>query len=321
MEKHEHKPVMLTPAVDAILIKPDGIYIDGTFGRGGHSREILNRLNDKGRLIGIDRDIEAVEYGKKHITDSRLTIVHSDFRMLDKTLLKLGITEKVNGILMDIGVSSPQLDSAQRGFSYMEDAPLDMRMDISSHLTAHEIVNHFDINEIKRILFEYGEERYGGRIAAAIDKKRKLKPIESTLELVDIIKSAMPSAALREKQHPAKRSFQALRIAVNDELNALSEAIAGAVDTLAPDGRIAIITFHSLEDRIVKNAFRHLENPCTCPKDLPICVCGSEAILSVITRKPILPSDREINENPRSRSAKLRVAKRVGVANVQGGKG
>ncbi len=311
MGMHEHKPVMLTAAVDAILLKPEGLYIDGTFGRGGHSREILNRLNDKGRLIAVDRDIEAVEYGKKHFKDERLTIVHGDFRALDETLLQLGISTKTDGILLDIGVSSPQLDSVKRGFSYMEDAQLDMRMDVSADLTAYEIVNHYDIDEIKRILFEYGEERYGARIAAAIDKRRNIKPIESTLELVDIIKDAMPSVALREKQHPAKRSFQALRIAVNDELNALSEAITNAVDTLAQDGRIAIITFHSLEDRIVKNAFRDLENPCTCPKELPVCACGKEPVLNVITRKPILPTDREISENPRSRSAKLRIAKRA----------
>lgn len=304
-----HKPVLLDECIQGLNIDKDGVYVDGTLGRAGHSSEIVKRLGENGRLIGIDRDIQAIQAAEIRLAEymDRVSLVHSNFREIPSVLDGLNIP-LVDGILLDLGVSSPQLDEAERGFSYMEDAPLDMRMDQTSGAIAADLVNTAAEEELARILFEYGEERYSRKIAGAIVKRREKKAIETTLELVDIIKSAMPGAALREKQHPAKRSFQALRIAVNDELGALSQVLETAVDRLKPGGRIAIITFHSLEDRIVKKSFQHLANPCTCPPELPMCVCGKTPVVELVHRKPIVPTREELEYNPRARSAKLRVA-------------
>lgn len=306
-----HNPVLLTECIDALDIKTDGIYVDGTLGRAGHSSEIAKRLTS-GRLIAIDRDMVAIDAAKTKMAEygERVTFVHSDFRNIKQILSDLNI-DKIDGILLDLGVSSPQLDDASRGFSYMADAPLDMRMDRSMKLSAYDVVNGYDEASLRLIFFEYGEERYSSKIAANIVKRREVKPIETTLELVDIIKGAMPASALREKQHPAKRCFQAIRIAVNDELGALSQVLEDIVDAMADGGRIAIITFHSLEDRIVKKSFNEQVNPCTCPPSFPVCVCGKVAKLKLTNRKPILPSDDEIKTNPRARSAKLRVAEKI----------
>ena len=278
---------------------------------GGHSGAIAARLTN-GRLIAIDRDEMALERARVRLEPlmERITLVHGNFRELNIILDKLGI-EKVDGFLFDLGVSSPQLDEANRGFSYMADAPLDMRMDRCDPLTAAEIVNTWPYERLKRILYDFGEERYAPRIAEAIVRQRESAKIETTLQLVEIIKSAMPAAALREKQHPAKRSFQAIRIAVNEELEAVSEALNLAADRLKPGGRLAAISFHSLEDRLVKNAISTRENGCTCPRDFPVCICGFKPTLKSVSRKPILPSAQELEENPRSRSAKLRVAEGV----------
>ena len=302
---------MLRECIDSLNIKPDGIYVDGTLGMGGHSYEIASRLTT-GRLISIDRDAIALERAVLRLEPfmDRITLVHGNFRDLDDILDDLGI-DKVDGMLFDLGVSSPQLDEADRGFSYMTDAPLDMRMDRSDAVTAADIVNTWSYADLKRILYDFGEERYAPRIAEAIVKYREEKPLETTLQLVDVIKSAMPAAALREKQHPAKRSFQALRIAVNGELDALSQVLSTAADRLRPGGRLCVVSFHSLEDRIVKNAITSRENGCTCPRDFPVCTCGFVQTLKSISRKPLLPASDELGENPRSRSAKLRVAERV----------
>lgn len=307
----KHIPVLLNECLDGLSIIPDGIYVDATLGRGGHSEEILKRLNS-GLLIGIDRDETAILETSKRLKayDNRFTAVRGNFRELGTILDNLGI-KKINGILFDLGVSSPQLDDADRGFSYMRDAPLDMRMDRSDSISASVVVNKWPFEELRRILFEYGEERYAPQIASAIVKRRSEKEIQSTMELVDVIRSAMPAKALREKQHPAKRSFQAIRIAVNDELNAIQDALNASVDKLVLGGRLCVISFHSLEDRIAKNVISAHENGCTCPKDLPICACGFVKTLKSVSRKPIMPSEKEIEENPRSRSAKLRVAERV----------
>lgn len=308
---YQHSPVLIEECIIGLEIKPDGTYIDGTLGRAGHSLEILRRL-ETGRLIGIDRDPAAIaatrdklrKYGGKFIP------VHGSFGYIAKILDELKI-EKVDGMLFDLGVSSPQLDDASRGFSYMSDAPLDMRMDTSAAMTARDIVNGYDERELKRVLYRYGEERYSASIVAAIIRKRKIKPIETTMELAEIISRAMPSASLREKQHPAKRTFQALRIEVNDELGELEKMLGDAPDRLKPKGRIAIISFHSLEDRLVKLAFRDREKGCRCPPDLPVCACGFEQTLKVITKTPITASDDELKNNPRARSAKLRIAERI----------
>jgi len=302
---------MLRECIDSLNIKPDGIYVDGTLGMGGHSYEIASRLTT-GRLISIDRDTIALERAVLRLEPFMdcITLVHGNFRDLDDILDDLGI-DKVDGMLFDLGVSSPQLDEADRGFSYMTDAPLDMRMDRSDAVTAADIVNTWSYADLKRILYDFGEERYAPRIAEAIVKYREEKPLETTLQLVDVIKSAMPAAALREKQHPAKRSFQALRIAVNGELDALSQVLSTAADRLRPGGRLCVVSFHSLEDRIVKNAITSRENGCTCPRDFPVCTCGFVQTLKSISRKPLLPASDELGENPRSRSAKLRVAERV----------
>ena len=306
-----HYSVMLRECIDNLNIKPNGIYVDATLGMGGHSYEIASRLTT-GRLISIDRDAVALERAVNRLEPfmDRITLVHGNFRDMDAILDDLGI-DKVDGMLFDLGVSSPQLDEADRGFSYMQDAPLDMRMDRSDAVTAADIVNTWDYVDIKRILYDFGEERYAPRIAGAIVKYRDERPLETTFQLVDVIKSAMPASALREKQHPAKRTFQALRIAVNGELDALSQVLSTAADRLRPGGRLCVMSFHSLEDRIVKNSIASRENGCTCPRDFPVCTCGFVQTLKSVSRKPLLPGSDELNENPRSRSAKLRVAERV----------
>ena len=306
----EHKSVLLHECIENLNIRPDGIYVDGTLGLGGHSMEIARRLTT-GRLIAIDQDETAIERSKVRLAPwaDRVTFVRGNFRSLGKILDDLGI-ERVNGMLFDLGVSSPQLDEAERGFSYMADAPLDMRMDQSAPVTASTVVNTWPERELVRILRDYGEERYANRIAANIVRAREKKPIETTLELVDIIKSAMPGAALREKQHPAKRSFQAIRIAVNDELGELPPMLSAAEKNLKPGGRLAVITFHSLEDRIVKHELQSLATGCICPPEFPVCVCGRKPKMKLITRKPIVSGEEELNENPRARSAKLRVAEK-----------
>ena len=307
----EHKSVLLRECIENLNIKPDGIYVDGTLGLGGHSMEIARRLTT-GRLIAIDRDETAIVRSRERLAPwaDRITFVHGNFRSLGKILDDLGVA-RANGMLFDLGVSSPQLDESERGFSYMNDAPLDMRMDNTSALTAWNVVNEWPEDELVRILRDYGEERFARRIASRIAERRADKPIETTLELVDIIKSAMPAAALREKQHPAKRSFQAIRIAVNDELGAVEQMMRTAPDKLKTGGRLCVISFHSLEDRIVKTSIAARENGCTCPREAPICVCGFVKTLKSVHRKPVLPSEDELKNNPRARSAKLRVAERV----------
>ena len=306
-----HIPVLLEECIKYLNIKPDGVYVDGTLGMGGHSEAILQRLTT-GRLISIDRDAAAISRAGERLKPyaDRLTIVHGNFRDLDAILDEQDIS-LVDGMLFDLGVSSPQLDEADRGFSYMTDAPLDMRMDSSDNIDAWFIVNRWPQEKIERILRDYGEERHAARIAARIAERREEKEIETTLELVDVIKSAMPAAALREKQHPAKRSFQAIRIAVNDELNAVHALMDSAPDRLKPGGRLCVISFHSLEDRIVKNAIHAREDGCTCPREAPVCTCGFVKTLRSVTRKPITAGGEELELNPRSRSAKLRVAERV----------
>ena len=308
--EYTHKSVLLDECIDGLNIRPDGVYVDGTLGRAGHSREIAKRLTT-GRLICIDRDMAAIEAAQTRLADwmDRVTLIHSNFSELGEVLKEAGITG-VDGMLFDLGVSSPQLDDASRGFSYMQDAPLDMRMDVSAPLTAYEVVNTWSFEELRRILTEYGEERYSSRIAKAIVTVRETAPIETTLQLVEVIKSAMPSAALREKQHPAKRSFQAIRIAVNGELDALPPMLSAAVEALNPGGRLAVITFHSLEDRIVKQTMKDLATGCTCPPNFPVCVCGNKPKIRLVSRKPIVSGETELEENPRARSAKLRVAEK-----------
>ena len=313
MEKdYGHRPVLLHECLDALAIRPDGVYVDGTLGRAGHSLEIARRLTAGGRLIGIDRDQTAIDAARERLAPylDRVTLVHSNFDRIGDILADLHI-DGADGMLFDLGVSSPQLDDAERGFSYMHDAPLDMRMDRTAYLTAREVVNSWSYEELRRILFEYGEERYAPAIAKRIVQHREQQPIETTLELVDIIKSAMPPQALREKQHPAKRSFQAIRIAVNDELGELPPMLRAAEKNLKPGGRLAVITFHSLEDRIVKRELQALATGCTCPPEFPVCVCGKKPKMKLITRKPIVSGEEELNENPRARSAKLRVAEKL----------
>ena len=311
MSEFYHVSVLLDECIHALNIKPDGIYVDGTLGGAGHSSQIAARLTT-GRLIGIDRDTKALKAASERLAPyaDRVTLVHSNFSQLDEVLENLGI-EGVDGILLDLGVSSPQLDEAERGFSYMADAPLDMRMNSEDSLTAHEVVNTWPREELRRILYEYGEERYAPQIAAAIDRRRAEKPIETTLELVDVIRSAMPPAALREKQHPAKRSFQAIRIAVNDELGAVGRVLEVAVPKLNRGGRLAIITFHSLEDRLVKNGMAANAKGCTCPPNFPVCICGNKPKVKLISKKPIVSGSEELERNPRARSAKLRVCEKL----------
>ncbi len=307
-----HKPVLLKESIEALNIRPDGIYVDGTLGRAGHSKEIAQRLTT-GRLICIDRDGAAIDAAKERLAPwlDRVTLVRGNFSELAEILKSCGVSA-ADGLLFDLGVSSPQLDDAARGFSYMHDAPLDMRMDASAHLTARRVVNEWSEDELRRILYDYGEERYAPAIARAIVRAREDRPVETTLELVELIKSAMPSKALREKQHPAKRSFQAVRIAVNGELDALEPMTEAAAEVLAPEGRLAVITFHSLEDRIIKRALLAQARGCTCPPEFPVCVCGNKPKLKILARKPIVPGEEELAENPRARSAKLRVAEKCG---------
>ena len=306
-----HKPVLLKECIQALNIRPDGIYLDGTLGRAGHSREIARRLTT-GRLICVDRDQTALDAAQERLKEwrNKVTLVHSNFDRLDAILDSLSLPG-VDGMLFDLGVSSPQLDDGERGFSYRADAPLDMRMDRSEGLTAADVVNTWPQEELRRILSQYGEERYAAPIAAAIVRRRQERPIETTLDLVDVIKSGMPAKALKEKQHPAKRSFQAIRIAVNDELSSVDRMIQAAVPRLNQGGRLAVITFHSLEDRIVKTGLAAFAKGCICPPDFPVCVCGRTPDIKLISRKPILPAAEEIAENPRSRSAKLRVAEKL----------
>ena len=311
MTQFYHVSVLLNECLDGLNIKPDGIYVDGTLGGAGHSSQIAKRLTT-GRLIGIDRDTVALKAAGERLAQvtDRATLVHANFCEMKQVLQDLQISGG-DGILLDLGVSSPQLDDAQRGFSYMADAPLDMRMNNEDSLSAYQVVNHWSQEELKRILYTYGEERYAPQIAAAICRRREVQPIKTTMELVDVIRSAMPPAALREKQHPAKRSFQAIRIAVNDELGAVETIMKDAVDLLNPGGRLAIITFHSLEDRIVKNGMAEAAKGCTCPPSFPVCVCGKKPRVKLISRKPITASNEELEVNPRSRSAKLRVCEKL----------
>ena len=310
MSEFHHVSVLLDECIEGLNIKPDGIYVDGTLGGAGHSYHIAEKLTT-GRLIGIDRDPVALKAAGERLSPfaDRVTLVHSNFCRMGQVLQELGISG-VDGILLDLGVSSPQLDDGSRGFSYMTDAPLDMRMDNGDALSADTVVNTWSYEELKRILYDYGEERYAPAIAAAIVRKREISPIRTTLELVDVIRSAMPPAALREKQHPAKRTFQAIRIAVNDELNSVSKAMDAAIPCLNPGGRLAVITFHSLEDRIVKNAMAATAKGCICPPEFPVCVCGRKPQVTVLTRKPIVSGEEELERNPRARSAKLRICEK-----------
>ena len=311
MSEFTHRPVLLDECIEALAIRPEGIYLDGTLGRAGHSREIAKRLTS-GRLICVDRDDAALEAAQERLSPwmDKVTLVHSNFDRVDEILDELGIPG-ADGMLFDLGVSSPQLDDGARGFSYMADAPLDMRMDRDEGLTAADVVNTWSQEELRRILVQYGEERYAPQIAAAMVRRRSERPIATTLELVEVIKGAMPARARKEKQHPAKRSFQAIRIAVNDELGSVERMIDRAVPRLNKGGRLAVITFHSLEDRIVKTGLAGFARGCTCPPDFPVCVCGKTPDVRLVNKKPILPSEQELEENPRARSAKLRVAEKL----------
>ena len=311
MSEFTHRPVLLDECIEALNIRPEGTYLDGTLGRAGHSREIARRLT-AGRLICVDRDRAALNAARERLAPwmDRVTLIHSNFDRVDEILDELSLS-CVDGMLFDLGVSSPQLDDGTRGFSYMADAPLDMRMDREEGVTAAGIVNGWPQDELRRIISRYGEERYAPQIAGAIARRREDKPISTTLELVEIIKSAMPAKALREKQHPAKRTFQAIRIAVNDELACVERMLQRAVPRLNKGGRLAVITFHSLEDRIVKTGLAEFARGCTCPPDFPVCVCGKTPNIRLVNKKPILPGGREIEENPRARSAKLRAAEKL----------
>ena len=307
----EHAPVLLKECIDGLNIKPGGVYVDGTLGRGGHTAEIAKRLGS-GKIIAIDRDIEAIRESEQELSLYRGIIhyIHGNFKDIAQIIDTEG-EEQVDGMLFDLGVSSPQLDSTLRGFSYMHDSPLDMRMDLSERLTAFEVVNKWPEENLSSLFFEYGEERYSKLIARAIVKQRSVSEIKSTFGLNEVIFSALPAAARRENQHPAKRCYQALRIAINNELESISDMLESAPGVLKSGARICVISFHSLEDRIVKNAFSKGAAGCVCPKDFPVCVCGVRPTLSVITKRPIIPGKDEVDINPRSRSAKLRIAQRV----------
>lgn len=309
---YTHRPVLLEECIQALAIRPDGVYVDGTLGRGGHSEEIAKRLSPQGRLICIDRDSQALEEGGARLApwSDRITFLHGNFGDLAALLDGAGV-EQADGMLFDLGVSSPQLDDPERGFSYMKDAPLDMRMSREDTLTAWTVVNQWPREELRRILSQYGEERYAGPIAAAIQRAREKAPIETTGALVEVIRGALPAAALRDKGHPAKRTFQGIRIAVNDELSAVSSMMQAAVPRLKPGGRLAVISFHSLEDRIVKSELAAAAKGCDCPPSFPVCVCGKKPQVKLTPRKPILPSQQELEENSRARSAKLRVAEKL----------
>lgn len=307
----KHVSVLLNETVEGLNVKENGIYVDGTLGGAGHSTEILKKLNNTGRLIGIDQDREALNAAGERLKDyNNVTFVHNNFHNIKEILEELKI-DSIDGIMMDLGVSSYQLDNEERGFSYMKEAKLDMRMDRDQDFSAYDVINKYPEERVYKVIKEYGEERFAKRIASNIVKARELKPIETTLELVELIRKSIPAKNQREGGHPAKRTFQAIRIEVNGELEILNKTIEDAVDKLSVGGRIAIITFHSLEDRIVKNKFKELEKPCTCPSTFPICVCGKEPKVKIITKKPIDPSQDEKNINSRSISAKLRIAERI----------
>lgn len=306
-----HISVLLNETIASLSVKPDGIYADGTLGGGGHSLEILKKLSPKGRLIGIDRDTEALEAARERLSSfNNVSFIHSNFSNIKEIISSLGI-EAIDGAVIDLGVSSYQLDFSERGFSYMEDAPLDMRMDRTSSFSAYDVINTYSETELTRIFFEYGEERFSKKVASIICEERNKRNIETTLELVDIIKRAIPERFRQKGSHPAKRIFQAVRIEVNSELDPLKNALNDFFDCLKPGGRLAVISFHSLEDRIVKKTFQSFMGTCTCPKDFPICVCGKKARGKLITAKPILPTQEEITHNKRSKSAKLRVCEKL----------
>lgn len=310
--RFSHVSVLLRECIEALQIKPNGIYVDCTTGGGGHSLEIAKRLTDGGRLIAIDRDEDALRAAGRRLADfaDRVTFVHSNYAMLQSVLADLGVPG-VDGVLADLGVSSYQLDTAERGFSYMQDAPLDMRMDREQPLRAYDVVNTYSEEELRRILYDFGEEKFARNIAANIVKKRSEHPIETTLELAELVKASMPKTAREGGHHPAKRTFQAIRIEVNSELSSIPPALDAAVHALNPGGRIAVITFHSLEDRLVKQKFAALSSGCTCPREFPVCVCGKKPVVRVITKKPVTAGEDELEVNPRSRSAKLRVAEKI----------
>lgn len=311
MKKFEHTSVLLNETIDSLRVKPDGVYVDGTVGGGGHALEVCRRLSADGRLIGIDQDGEAIKAAQDRLKEfkDRVTILRSNYCAIKETLAGIGIG-KVDGILLDLGVSSHQLDDSDRGFTYREDAPLDMRMDTRQPLTARDIVNTYGEEELYRILRDYGEERFAGRIAGRIVEERRKEPIRTTGELVRIIKEAIPAKARATGGHPAKRSFQAIRIEVNNELGVLRDSLDDMIDLLNEGGRLCVITFHSLEDRIVKQNFRKNEHPCICPPEFPVCVCGRKSKGFVVTRRPIVPTEEERERNSRSKSAKLRVFER-----------
>lgn len=308
----KHTSVLLKQCIDGLNIRPDGIYADGTLGGGGHSLHICERLSDQGTLIGIDRDRDAIEAAEERLAHfkCRKIFVQSNYSEIKDILKNLAI-DGLDGALLDLGVSSFQLDNKQRGFSYMQDAPLDMRMSRDDSFTAYDVINRYSQKELTRIISRYGEEKWASRIAAFIETARKDKPVETTYELVDIIKAAIPASARREGPHPAKRTFQAVRIEVNDELGQLEKAMKEFCDVLNERGRLCVISFHSLEDRIVKDVINERVNPCTCPKELPVCVCGKKADIKKITKKPQTPNPEELESNPRSRSAKLRVCEKI----------
>jgi len=308
---YKHKPVLLQETIDSLNCKKDGIYIDGTLGRGGHTEEILKRLQGSGQVIAIDRDLQAIKKVKERLIDyNNLNLIHDNYVNIPEVLRGLYI-EKVDGMIFDIGVSSPQFDDPDRGFSYNYDAPLDMRMNKKQKLNAAEIVNKYSQDDLHKIIREYGEERWASRIASFIVDFRQKDPINTTHDLVEVIKAAIPASARRSGGHPARRTFQALRIATNNELDQLKDMIGNIIPYLKPGGRICIISFHSLEDRIVKHEFKRLAKKCVCPSDFPICVCDKKSQLKVISRKPIMASESELEENPRARSAKLRVAEKL----------
>ncbi len=305
-----HVSVLLHETVDSLNIKPEGVYVDCTLGGAGHTSLILSKLNEKGRVIGIDRDDDALENARLKVNDSRLITVKDNFENIANAVEYAGF-DKVDGIIMDLGVSSHQLDVAERGFSYIKDAPLDMRMDQQARLTAYDVVNNYSEHELAKIIRDYGEEKFANKIASRICSARDIKPVETTLELSELVASAIPQRFRYENGNPAKRSFQAIRIEVNGELDCIPKAIENGIELLNSGGRMSIISFHSLEDRLVKNGFQKLERPCTCPNDFPICVCGKQQIAKIITKKPILPSKEELEMNSRSHSAKLRVCEKI----------
>jgi 16S rRNA (cytosine1402-N4)-methyltransferase len=307
----EHVSVLLNECINGLNIKESGVYLDGTLGGAGHSLEIIKKLGKDGLLIGVDQDTNALEASSAKLADyPNVKYVHSNFMNIKNVINELNL-KGLDGILLDLGVSSHQLDVPERGFSYMNDAPLDMRMNMEAEFTAKELINNYSKHEIEKIIRDYGEDKWASRIAEFIVTERSKKQIETTFELVNIIKAAVPAGARREGPHPAKRTFQAIRIEVNKELEILEQAVKDCIEVLNPYGRLCIITFHSLEDRIVKNAYREKMNPCTCPPSFPICTCNKKPEIKIITRKPILPSNEEIEINPRSRSAKLRIAEKI----------